>query len=200
MSITVQFILGLTGPQRAGKTTVCSILEQEYGWLTISIGQAIKDQLHDLVGMEFEESEKDYPSPYLRGQTPRDAYVYLGNLDEFRPDIWVRDMIYKQYEPAMSLAIRPAVIESVGKQFQWKAVADYCHQNFIPCAIADVSRPGCIYKDNRTSVWDVRPTFTIDNSGDMNQLRDEIERVLNLITVSHESYLRGSPLPERMGD
>mgnify|MGYP001809967254 CR=1 FL=1 len=111
-------VLGLFGPPRAGKNTVISLMRSIAEWYPLSISDEIKRYSHEITGRVFEDHEKDVPQESLNGRTPRDLYIYIGQLDEFRHDLWagpVADIIYKMDN------YQRFVIESVGKNFQWQA-------------------------------------------------------------------------------
>lgn len=113
-------IIALFGAPRSGKTTATQLLAS-HGFRFLSIGQEIKEIAHRLVGRSFTDEEKDTPSPYLGGKTPRDLYIYVGTMDDvFDPVMFARLMMRNQLEPRYDMFHSfDWIIESAGKQAQW---------------------------------------------------------------------------------
>jgi len=131
-------IIGLTGPQRAGKTTILCLLATKHRFHPMSIAALIKDEAHRYVGKTYSDEEKDRPMPELGGKTPRDLYIQVGNLDETVRDLWVKRMFRSQYQGPDEWH----VIESVGKQFQYTEIVRMCER----------ARDGVVILDSRYSV------------------------------------------------
>lgn len=74
-------ILGLSGPARAGKSSLAHLLTEYGGYRQIAFATPIKKIVADLVGRTPEELEisKDYPLELLGGRTPREAMQTLGD-------------------------------------------------------------------------------------------------------------------------
>jgi len=164
-------IIGLTGPQRAGKTTVYDHFHNKHNFVRLSIAAQIKKEAHRLVGMEFTDAEKDEPQPTLNGATPRDLYIYIGQLDEYYFPLWVERMFRDEYQgPGTN-----HVIESVGKPFQWAAIMGFAHQNHDHCVIFDVSRPDYEYKDSRSPILDYHNMMRVENKRGLDDLYRELD-------------------------
>lgn len=170
-------IIGLTGPQRAGKTTVARILMQKHGAHFMSIGDMLKTAAHDLLGIypKFPDEIKDEPHPALNGKTPRELYVHVGQLDEFQGDLWVKKMLRERFQGPDSFH----VVESVGKQIQWQAIRKFAFVQRCPCVIWDVMRDGAEYMDNRGAIVDHRGMFHINNNGTHGELADNVTALFN---------------------
>lgn len=165
-------IIGLTGPQRAGKTTAWNYFAEKYGAIKLSIGQSIKDVSHQMMGMVFTEEEKDEPLEQLNGRTPRDLYIHVGNLDEYKHSLFV-DVMFKQgYQGPGSIH----VIESVGKPFQYQAVLEFAMRNSDECCIVDISRPGHEYKDSRSPILDWLPVIEIENGSSVDEYYENLDK------------------------
>jgi hypothetical protein len=89
-------IIGLIGPKGAGKSTLARQLEKKYGFVTVKFAGILKDMLRTLLSKQgaskdhiermLEGSEKEIPTPYLGGRSPRHAMATLGTE-------WGRDLI-----------------------------------------------------------------------------------------------------------
>jgi len=166
-------IIGLTGPQRAGKTTVYDHLEKKHDFVKLSIAQEIKNVAHELIGFSFSDEEKDKQQLVLNMATPRDLYIYVGQMDEFQNDLWVKRMFAGGYQgPGNN-----HVIESVGKPFQWLAILKFAQLNNDHCMIFDVMRPEHEYRDSRSAVVDFVPMLRVENSGSMEELYDDLDNI-----------------------
>jgi len=173
-------LLGLFGPPRAGKNTVINLINQITGnqWEALSISAEIKKYSHQIVRHEFKDKEKDTPQEILGGKTPRDLYIYIGQLDEFRNDLWtspIADWVYNVDHPKF-------VIESVGKQHQFNTLLTR-----KPCPriiLCEVHQEGRVY-DSRGPIQDTRPIFRIENpatvGADLSHLVPQVERLLEWV-------------------
>lgn len=155
-------IIGLTGAQTVGKTTVMNVLIEKFNAVPLSIAAQIKAHTHALVGVNFPETEKDKPQEILGGKAPRDLYIHIGNLDEYFHDLWVDKMFRAGYQGPDALH----VIESVGKQFQWDRVKEFARIQRDECCILNITRAGIEYNDNRHPIVDPEArTYEFDNNG-----------------------------------
>lgn len=166
-------ILGLFGPQRAGKSTLTGILRSRKSFLDLSISKAIKDECETLMGMTFREEDKDTKLPVLNGKSPRDLYIHIGQLDEFVPSWWI-DRLFRRFS-VEAIKQRGGVIESVGKQAQWDWMVYHAAPLNVRCHLISVSRPGYDYKDNRTPVVGREDPYIVENDGDETDFRSEMQ-------------------------
>ena len=164
-------IIGLTGSQRAGKTTAWNYFHETHGAIKLSIGQAIKDISHKLLGTVFMEQEKDLSMPELNGKTPRDLYIHVGNMDEFKHSLFVEEMLRQGYEGPGSVH----VIESVGKPFQYLSILQHSMRNNDTCCILDIIRPGYEYKDSRRPIADWKPPIEVVNGDSVDEFYKQLD-------------------------
>lgn len=112
-------LVGLTGPQGSGKTTVAGFLVSAFGWKAISLADPIRAGLQAMFGMyghEFEDRVlKDHPIGW-HGKTPRELMQSLGTE-------WGRKMVSEtiwidlaQHEIELSLRLH--------KDYRGLAVSD----------------------------------------------------------------------------
>ena len=81
-------LVGLMGAKGSGKSTFAQLLVEDYGFMRLSFGRALKDMLRPLGVSEkdLNGDAKESPHPGLDGKTPRYALQTLGTE-------WGRDMI-----------------------------------------------------------------------------------------------------------
>lgn len=148
-------IIGLSGPPRAGKSEYAKFL-RELGMRDLSISKTIEMYTAMFMGRNFADSEKDIEQDFLQGHTPREPRIHLGQMDQYRPDLW----IVKTFELFYMGPQYDYVIESVGKQPQWDAVILWLRRNyektdhFIARTLVNIERPGATWSDNRTRVFE----------------------------------------------
>lgn len=175
-------MIGLSGPQRSGKTTVLDILCKNHRFHRMSIADQIKAHAHQLVGRAFTEAEKDAPQDFLNGKTPRDLYIMVGNMDDLVHNLWVNKMFRTQYEGADEFH----VVESVGKMFQMVEIVRYCERARDGVVILDIRRPGFEYKDTRTPIQDTYPTLYLNNDAGIDKVVSELnELIANMPKLRH---------------
>lgn len=85
-------IIAITGPSRAGKSTIARFLHENYGYARVRFADPLKSMLGSLGLSEYElEGQgKDEPCDKLGGHTPRYAMQSLGTE-------WGRDMMSKTF-------------------------------------------------------------------------------------------------------
>lgn len=149
-------------------------LASKHRFHRLSIVAHIKDEAHRLVGRSFTDQEKDTPHSHLGGKTPRELYIYVGNLDEFNHPLWVQRMLRAGYQGPDELHI----IESVGKQHQFTEVVRFCERAGDGVVILDVSRPDHTYKDNRSEIKDSMPHLVLSNDGDLEKVYGELDGLM----------------------
>lgn len=171
-------VLGIFGPQRAGKNEVVSYLVNHHNFVSLSISAPIKRLAHTFAGCIFTDAEKDVPQPRLNGRTPRELYIQFGQLDEYAPNLFVDFII----EAMNGLNGTRFVIESVGKQAQWDRILDIAKPPVK--ALLSLTRPGCEWKDTRQVIADYQPVFHIDNNSDVAALYNRVGRVVPMILES----------------
>lgn len=177
-------IIGLTGPQRAGKTTAWNRAGEKHGAHRLSIAEQIKEVSHFLLETKFSDAEKDVQFEQLKWATPRHVYIYVGNMDEFDNGLWVRRMFRSGYQGPEALHI----VESVGKMFQWYHIMKFALQNNDQCAILDIQRPDHEYKDSRTAIMDFLPMMRIENNGLIDRFHKDVDEVIH--TMQRMSFPR----------
>lgn len=166
--------LGLSGAPGSGKGAFTHIACREFGFRPISLSLAIKMLGHQLVGREFPDSEKDWPSQNLDGKTPRDLYVHIGSLNKFIPDLWVRRALADQYfGPDIHY-----VVDSVGNQAQWNALRLRATADRHATRLIEISRPGYEWIDNREPVSDAAPVIYLANNGSLAVYAAKCRRIL----------------------
>lgn len=163
-------IVGLFGPQRSGKNEVVNHLVEKHGFVGLSISHAIKEHAYRLLDIPaFPDAVKDTPQVILNGKTPRDLYVHIGQIDEYKPALWVDHVV-------ASMAGNPNgnyVIESVGKLIQWKALL--LNSPIRDIELVEVRRPGKFYQDNRSHIYDRYFTSVIENVFDIKWLHNQVD-------------------------
>jgi hypothetical protein len=85
-------IIAITGPSRAGKSTIAKFLAENYGYARVRFADPLKSMLGSLGLSEYElEGQgKDEPCQLLGGHTPRYAMQSLGTE-------WGRDLMSKTF-------------------------------------------------------------------------------------------------------
>jgi len=102
--MTKPILLGLTGPTGVGKDTIAQILIDDYGFVRLAFGDALKQVAQiafDLGDLWLADSHKTTVHPYW-GITPREMFQKVGT-DAFRKtfgdDFWIR-RLERDYEMA----------------------------------------------------------------------------------------------------
>lgn len=182
-------VIALHGPQRSGKNTVVDIIKSYRSRAKgFALSTRIKMFTHDILGKLFVEDDKD--DPILNGHTPRDAYIYIGNMDQYDPGLWAR-LSGREVEKWCAACHMNsygeienpgvvAVIESIGKQPQWWALLEVLHKT-CDVVLVGVERPGHEYLDNRTPIFDYCRNYTIVNDGTPSDLNGKVIHLLRLV-------------------
>lgn len=172
-----KIIVGLYGPQRAGKDTVCGILASEFGYEVISISQMIQDECYRIFGVRYWDEEKDEPREELNGHTPRDLFIAVGKLERFNLGLWADRVMQVVMETPRAFFAVP----SIGRQCQWDRILEICGwtrlasaQEFPHPVLAFVSRPGFENWDSREPIADRLDAYSIRNQGNLEDLRQEV--------------------------
>ena len=88
-------ILGLTGPQGVGKTTLANLLVKECGYKRIGFADALRDATSIIFGLHpdaYQYPMKEQPLAAWGGRTPRQLLQLLGTEvgRQIDPDVWVK--------------------------------------------------------------------------------------------------------------
>ena len=159
-------IIGLVGRARVGKDTVASFFSKTHERRRFS--QPMKDAIRALYGwnhLVLETDLKDIPDPTW-GITPRQAMVNMAETTKklVSPDFFVLRM-FNQWNG------EPIVISDVRFENEVQAIH---HFGGITIKIerADVPR-----HEFENKIDSLQTTWTVQNSGNLNDLRMEIERL-----------------------
>lgn len=179
-------IILFNGPPRSGKDTATRLAIGTLGKRAAHYRFAgpLKDSIHGLFGFGVCNQErfdkiKDQPSPLFFGMSPREAYIWLSEdvvKPKFGKDFFAKVATHTLSDKKYDQNI--IVISDCGFAEEVEAmIAAFGVQNV---AIVYLKRSGTGFKgDSRNYVTNVEcQQYTIENNGTLNELHDEINRVL----------------------
>lgn len=182
-------MIGLTGAQGAGKSTLANLLVLQ-GAFRIPFAAALKRMLEE-VGVDVSDEAKDTPSPLLGGKTPRDAMKTLGTewgrhcIDD---NIWIR--IWKNRVERRSSQSGPGQILIVADDVRFPNEADAIRR--MGGIVVRVDRMGRVKNtsEHESESHVLEPDVAIRNDGPPEDMvaalaRAIDERAVRLSTMAH---------------
>lgn len=177
-------LVGLTGPQGSGKSTVARFLFSAFGWKAVSLADPIRAGLQVMLGMhrhEFEDRAlKDHTIDW-HGKSPRQLLQSLGTewgRHLVSESIWI-DIAQREIDFAVRLnrEYRGVVVSDIrfANEAEWirskGGVLWHLHDRIFD-RIGPANR-----QDYHQSEWGVRFASgdkIVDNSGTMDDLYDQV--------------------------
>lgn len=178
-----RLVIGLCGPEGAGKTTVARIIEDKFGAVIVPFAKPLKSMISALgvpdVHLYGTPAQKEQPLAMLGGKSARHAMQYLGTewaRDCIDPNLWVN-----AWDTAVRHAPTPIVV-SDDLRFENEAEAIKKLGGMIIRVVRDPDdanrREGAGSLHRSQEFWKINPDCVIVNSRGLAELSINVQFVV----------------------